>query len=337
MRLIFPFILTWLICPISIFAQDVHFSQAGAAPLIFNPAQTGNFYGSWRFAHSFRTQWKAIGQPYNTLSFSFDKSMIVANKKFYAGLVLLDDKSGVIGLHKSGIMVSGAYQFLLVNSILRFGLQGGVFNLGYNLDGATVPSQYDHSIGGFNPDLPYNEPHLGESNFYPDLNVGLLYKVLIGKYNSEIGVAAFHVNQPNYSFYKDDSIKMDIAYKTHFSMKFPAGEKINIQPGTYFISMAHANNLLFGGDVLLDVPPNKNRLHALYAGTYIRTGFDRTTDALIIVLGAKLFQFNIGISYDVNISELQGATQKRGAFELSISYTGMGKQINPATIPCFRQ
>ncbi|MCF8372336.1 MAG: PorP/SprF family type IX secretion system membrane protein [Bacteroidales bacterium] len=337
MRPILLFILVLLTCPVSMLGQDIHFSQAGTTPLIYNPALTGNFYGSWRFAHSFRSQWNAIGQPYNTLSLSFDKSINVGRKKIYAGIALLDDKSGVIGLHKSGLMLSGAYQFLMRNSILRLGVQAGIFNLGYNLNGATVPGQYDHSIGGFNPDLPYNEPNLGESKLYPDLNLGALYKVLLGKYNTEIGVAVFHVNQPNYSFYGADSIKLDMTYKTHFTIKFPVGEKLNIQPAAYFISMAHANNLLIGSDVLLDVPPNKNRLHALYAGAYLRTGFDRNTDAIIAVLGAKLFQFNIGISYDLNISQLQKAPQIQGAFELSLTYTGMGKQINPATIPCFRQ
>lgn len=315
--------------------QDVHFSQTASNTLIFNPANTGNFYGSWRFGHNLRSQWKAIGQPYNTISLSFDKPFLLANRKFSAGIYLLDDKSGVIGLHKSGLLLSVASQFFILHGILRLGVQGGLFNLSYDLNGATVPIQYDHSIGAFNSDLQYFEPNLGESKLYPDINAGFAYQVLLGKYNTEIGAAVFHINRPNNSFF--ESNKLDMTYKGHLEINFAVGEKIRINPATYFIYMAHASNLMLGSRVELDVPRNQSRLHSIFAGTYIRTGFDRTTDAIIALIGANLFQFRIGLSYDINISELQQATHNRGAFELSIVYTGLGRKINPSMIPCFRQ
>ncbi len=317
------------------FGQDVHFSQATSNNLIFNPANTGNFYGSWRFSHSFRTQWKAIGPAYNTISFSFDKAIMLGNSKFYGGIYLLDDKSGVIGLHKTGLLISGAGQFYIRSGILRLGLQAGGFNLGYNLNGATVPSQYNHEIGGFDPTLSYNEPNINETNTYAVINAGLVYKTLIGKYNTEFGAALFHINRPDISFI--DYEALDMAFKTHFILKFNLIEKFALEPMVFYNHMSKANNLLIGSNLEIDVPQNKHRLHTLYTGVFIRTGISRNTDALIASIGAKLFQFRIGLSYDINISELQEATYNRGAFEVSLVYTSMGRKINPATVPCFRQ
>ncbi len=328
-------ILIMLICPVSIFAQDVHFSQIASNTLMFNPANTGNFNGTWRFGHSFRSQWKSVGQAYNTISFSFDKSILIKNKKFYAGIYLLDDKSGIIGLHKSGILLSGATKFYLFKGIIRLGIQAGIINLSYDLNNSTVPGQYDHLIGAFNSNLPYNEPNIGESKMYPDINTGFTYRVLIGKFNAEIGSAIFHLNKPNNSFFEND--KLNFTYKTQFKINFPVGDNLIIEPSAYYIAMSQANNLLLGSSVKLDVPKNRNRLHSIFFGAYTRTGFDRNTDAIIAVLGANLFQFRIALSYDINISELEEATNNRGAFELSLIYSSFGRKINPATIPCFRQ
>ena len=335
MKTFLPFLFALLIVPFDMLGQDVHFSQALSAPLIFNPASTGDFYGSWRVNHNFRTQWKAISDPFNTLALSFDKTIKLRNRKIFVGIYLLDDRSGVIGLHKSGLMLSGAYQFLLPKGIIRVGAQGGFFNLSYDLNGATVPKQFDEATGYFNAALPYYEPNLGESSLYADFNAGLVYKVMLGHSNTELGFATFHINKANNSFF--ESNELDMAYKSHFKIKFPINEKIQVEPSGYFISMAHANNLLLGGNLSLDVPQNRYRIHSIYAGPYLRTGFDRNTDAFILMVGAKLFQLVVGLSYDVNISDLDAYTHHRGAFEISISYTGIGKQINPATIPCFRQ
>ena len=47
-------------------AQDVHFSQFYAAPLLVNPAQTGNFSGTARVGANYRDQWGSITVPYRT-------------------------------------------------------------------------------------------------------------------------------------------------------------------------------------------------------------------------------------------------------------------------------
>ena len=49
-------------------AQDIHFSQFFASPVLVNPANTGNFNGVARLGLNYRDQWGSVSVPYQTFS-----------------------------------------------------------------------------------------------------------------------------------------------------------------------------------------------------------------------------------------------------------------------------
>ena len=51
-------------------------------------------------------------------------------------------------------------------------------------------------------------------------------------------------------------------------------------------------------------------------------------DALIPAVKIDYNPFSIGLSYDVNVSQLKTASQGRGGFELSITYIGFLNRDN---------
>ena len=60
-------------------SQDIHFTLFDQVPVIFNPAETGNFYGSYRISGIYRDQWIAIsGFPdeFKTPALSVDAPII---------------------------------------------------------------------------------------------------------------------------------------------------------------------------------------------------------------------------------------------------------------------
>ena len=57
-------------------AQDPHFSQFYASPLLLNPALTGAFPGNLRVSGSYREQWPSIMYPFKTGSFSIDANIL---------------------------------------------------------------------------------------------------------------------------------------------------------------------------------------------------------------------------------------------------------------------
>src|SRR5690554_6833712 len=83
--------------PLNLKAQDVHFSQMYYSPLTLNPALSG-IDNPITAIVNFRTQWKSIATPYNTIGFSVD-ARLNENKRdkkgiFAMGLNFFNDQSG---------------------------------------------------------------------------------------------------------------------------------------------------------------------------------------------------------------------------------------------------
>ena len=69
-------------------AQDIHFSQFYAAPMLTNPANTGNFTGSVRLGLNYRDQWGSVTVPYKTFSAYADAGIQPKKAVNVSGLVL---------------------------------------------------------------------------------------------------------------------------------------------------------------------------------------------------------------------------------------------------------
>ena len=72
------------------FSQDIHFSQFYASPLSLSPYQTGNYNGDWRFMHNYRTQWRSISEPFNTISVGYDRNFYVYNEQLSGGIFFIN-------------------------------------------------------------------------------------------------------------------------------------------------------------------------------------------------------------------------------------------------------
>src|SRR5208283_5834730 len=82
---------------LSLFAQDVHFSQLNQSQLLINPANTGFFDGYSRAVLNFRTQWSSGGAPYQTIMAAFDANAgIKKSRKAFLGFggYIYQDKAG---------------------------------------------------------------------------------------------------------------------------------------------------------------------------------------------------------------------------------------------------
>src|SRR5271168_5015538 len=70
-------------------AQDVHFSQYTASPLMLNPALAGMSNGDYRAYANFRVQWPTIsdGYTYRTFAAGYDMAIGKVTKfNSYAGI-----------------------------------------------------------------------------------------------------------------------------------------------------------------------------------------------------------------------------------------------------------
>ncbi|MDD2636111.1 MAG: PorP/SprF family type IX secretion system membrane protein [Bacteroidales bacterium] len=319
----------------TVYAQDIHFSQFYASPMSLNPAETGFFEGNWRFTNNYRTQWSAIGVPYNTISAGFDKAFKLNKKSnFGLGVFFINDKSGSSQLTVNKLFLSGNYMLTIDNTHnLGIGVQLGYIVKSFSVDGLTLPSQYNPNTGYFDPDLPNNINIWDENINYPDFNIGFKYNNKASILKPSAGVALFHIINPKESFLRAED-KLPMRFVVHGGVEYALTKKIIINPN--IMTMYHKR----AGDWVVStlgyyLMPEGKMIEKIFVGIQGRTAIN-TFDAIIFTGGVSLYGFDIGLSYDINISKLRAATNNKGAFEISIIYKDLTKNLTKVALPCDR-
>lgn len=316
-------------------AQDIHFSMFDMSPLTLNPANTGLMDGDRRISNIYRTQWKAIGDPLNTYAIGYDQQLYFLPYNMSGGLLFVSDKSGGIDLVENKFLLSASTKIYRGRNTFSFGLQGGIVSKTWSWKGATFPSQYNREVGGFDQRLPNGETGYEMSRVYGDINAGVILKRITSKGVMVMGASAFHVNSPDDSFFKNGKgLKPRLAGHINYDMQL--NERWFIKPSYMVMTMQKAQDMLFnvsGGMILKDAPMNIQRL---WLGAGVRTGINRNGDAVYPSVGADFKHLNVAMAYDVNFSDLQVATNNRGAFEIALIYTSRSTAANKVIIPCDR-
>ena len=322
-------------CTSSLFAQDIHFSMADMSPLTLNPANTGMFEGDWRFASNYRNQWKAIGQPLETLAASYDAQIHSLPKNFSAGIVFVGDRSGGLNLLVSKILLSVGSKFKFNSNTISIGLQGGYVMKRYSILGMTLPGQFNMDTGQFDSSLPSGEDGLTERLGYLDINLGAVYQRTIDKGLITFGASAFHVNMPNESFFGRRN-RLPIRPLIHASLEYEIKPQWFIRPSVISMFHSKAQEILAVTHIGYRPISNADNIQAIYMGVEMRTGVNRNGDAFVVLAGMDFNKVKVAISYDVNYSGLQAATNNRGAVEMSLIFVSPSSKPAQLTLPCDR-
>jgi len=306
-------------------AQDIHFTQYNSSPQNLNPAQTGLFDGDWRLAGNYRSQWAAIANmPFNTYSFSGDKRIATTRFKKVIpamGLLINSDKSGDSKLKSTQVFISAAYIKKLTKDSTHFisiGVQPGITNKSFNQNAGTYDEQFDGSK--YNSALSSGEQYSLTTITYFDVGAGAAYhcqKTSRKKIN--IGFSAFHLNKPKQSFYNSknskSNVKTDVKFNISGIAEIPLGSRFGILPSFLFQHQGKQKEMLLGLFGKYYFTPVDQLTTAISLGAFLRA-----KDAYSVLLNLEYQRFNVGVSYDINYSNLTTATTNRGAFELSVVY-----------------
>lgn len=326
----------------NLFSQDIHFSQYYMNPLGMNPANTGNERNEIQAVLIYKDQWKSVASPYKTLAFSCDKRFQrkKAAMDFYSlGINLFNDKAGDINMKTFQANISAAYHLFLDKrkySSLGVGLQSGFAQRSISYEAATWGNQYDGN--SYNPSLPSGEPTGATSFMYGDLlSAGILYsynntsgKLKVTDNNDKkisLGFSAFHLVRPKYSFYGSGE-KLYIKYVLHGNalLSIP-NTNIALAPGFMYFRQGPSQEIL--PRTLIRY---KLRQASKYTGFYKSTAISigalmRIKDAVAPVILVEHSGYSIGISYDLNVSDLKVASSGRGGFEFSFGFQNPSKPI----------
>jgi type IX secretion system PorP/SprF family membrane protein len=327
----------------SLHAQDLHFSQYYAAPIYYNPANTGLFNADYRLGGNYKNQWPWArgGKPTNYRTFSayadmpFLKGKLFGQDKIGVGIIAATDRAGDGNLTTTRLGVSGAYHKSLGNDnrfAISFGVSGIYTQKKLDYDALYFDNQWSDAF--FDRTLPSGEYKTGVENFgYFDLNAGTAFSFFPNKkMNFSIGAGLFHLNKPKESFYKGSN-RLGIRPNIIATGFITFGERFHIEPSLMWGYQKKAQEYLaavVGGYTLARngaIPQ-----HILLFGVS-----GRVKDALIPVVGYQYKTFRFMINYDVNISSLTDASRVNGGLEMSFVYMGYKPQTkSKLMIPCPR-
>jgi len=329
----------------AVHAQDIHFTQFDAVPLVINPAFTGMFDGQFRASAIYRNQWQSVTVPYVTYGAAFDAPLfhdLSVDDYLAAGIQVYKDQAGDGNLSNFTGMLSLAYhkQFGVSEdhgSELAVGLQGGYAQKSIDLSKLYFGDEYVN--GSFVPGIS-QEYHLGIGNqvHYYMVNAGVSFSQAVSsKFGYTLGVAANNINQPNEAFEKQQNNEtgLNMRFTGEVGAIWNVGEKLSLRPAVLYQNQASANELVAGNEFHYQVGNSEfqNFSTAVFLGGWYRTG-----DAIGITAGVEFKGFRIGVGYDYNNSSLNTASNGNGGFEIAIRYVAPNPLTfaHRRTVPCAR-
>jgi type IX secretion system PorP/SprF family membrane protein len=298
-------------------AQDIHFSQFMNSPLNLNPAQTGNFKGSYRFVGNVRRQWSSVTIPYQTFGLSADAKDFRRLKNFGLGTSLYYDHTGDSHFSTLVFNVSSSYRIVLSKKkpeYINIGIQGGITQRRIDYSNLTYDQQYNGYY--YDPSLPVEQSFANSGRIYPNIHTGILYTKYFEKRKMITGgVALYNITKPAQSFFNESSISLDRRWSFNLGGQHPLGDKTDLLPAVHYMTQGTFKSFIAGTSIKYTLQDNKLTYRAIYAGGWFRYG-----DAAFISIGMDYDEWFVGLSYDINTSNLKPASNYRGGFELAVIY-----------------
>jgi type IX secretion system PorP/SprF family membrane protein len=315
-------------------SQDINFSQFYEAPLLRNPALAGIFEGDVRVKANLRSQWASITVPYKTQALSAEYKLPLNNASsdwLTLGMQVTNDVAGSIKLRKTGLMPVLSFNKSLSqvnNSYLSIAFMGG-----------PVSTQFNPTELLTHDDKELDKTLLNSSGYtYWDMGAGITYSSDFGEdIRYFLGAAMYHINNPKLNYFADNTESSIMGRKLCINSGISAQTSDNNKVQGFVDYLKQDGNEQFLGGLLYGVELSRRYNDGKALGVNFGTFF-RWNDALIPTINFDIYDWNVGLSYDVNISKLNAFTRSQGGVELSLSYraklnrrTAMGASVRCPT------
>jgi type IX secretion system PorP/SprF family membrane protein len=306
------------------YGQDINFSQFYDVPLLRNPSLAGLFEGDVRVSSSFRNQWQSVTVPYKTIALGAEVKKQVGNSNdFYSvGLQLTNDIAGDSKLSRTqALLVFNYHKSLGGNNsgnYLSAGVMAGAIMQRFDATNLRFDDQFVN--GAYSSANPTRQVFNTPKNHFYDATAGLSFNGTVGQSTRYyIGTGIFHITKPKVAFKQESDIQLNNKYVVNAGVSAPLNsQKRLIVYADYF--MQGGAKQLQGGAMVNHSFDNEDEVlqTSISAGVFYRLN---DGDAVMPVIKLDYNKFSLGVSYDVNTSKLQTASQYRGAYELTLIYT----------------
>lgn len=303
-------------------AQDINFSQFYELPLLRNPALAGIYRGDIRVTTALRNQWNSVTVPYKTqalgteLKFGLSES---SNDYLSLGIQITNDVAGDSKMGKTQVLPMLAYHKSISgdkDSYISLGFLGGLVQQRFDPTQLKFDDQFVN--GAYSPTNPTRQTFSNTNVTYLDAAAGLRYSSVMGyDIRYYLGAAYFHFTEPKVAFAQTNDIRLNKKYVFNAGLSAATSETDRIILYLDYF-MQGGNKQMQGGGLFKHdlLQEDEDLSFSLSVGAFMRWN-----DAVIPVVKLDYYNWTAGLTYDVNISKLTGASQARGGFELTLSYS----------------
>ncbi len=317
-----------MVAGFSPYAQDIHFSQFKSAPMNTNPAAFSAESYDVRLVMNHKNQWNSFTNAYRTYSFSLDGPIPYAIAPWLtlrSGLLVNSDRAGDGGLGFIAFSIPLITEISLPGLSSRFSLaaSGGLTQYGVDVTQFTFDSQYQGN--SFQPDLPPMETGLAQAILHSDWSLAAAWQFQLSPdLFFETGWNGQHLHEPDLSWYGDGLNRLPARHQFYVEMNWMLNPMYRLMPVFYYSNQGKYQESIIGAawSVLAEHPLLRSQTYGLYL---------RASDAILLSYHLRLSDYQIGVSYDINVSGLSRASYGRGGFEISLIYWLSRKPKLPET------
>lgn len=331
-RTIFSALVMIYMCMDNVKAQvDPHFSQFYAYSLWLNPGMTGVMDGDYRITGIYRNQWSDVIVPFSTQGFSAD---FTTNKNISIGANFLNQSAGDAGYKYLNAYFTVAYSGVKFGKDnehqLTFGIQGGLLSRRFDRSKFRFGDQWN-PITGYDPGVTTADDINKTSSSVLDFGAGVSYSQSSTEkmVNFFGGIAAFHLTKPEDPFINSSMKKfLPVRYALHAGARITLSDRVAIIPNVVYLKQGTASEKMVG--IFAQLSAN-DFTDILFGANY------RFNDAISPFTGVAFQNFVLGMSYDVNISDLGKDVPGANSIEVSLTYIGRrsGKPLKYLSCPRF--
>lgn len=301
---------------------DPHFTQYYIYPSWTNPALTGAFDGQYRVSGIYRSQWGSISSPYSTQGLSAE---FTTNKNMNFGISILNQTAGDGGYRYTTAYANLAYTGVRFgpreNHRVVIGLQAGVIQRRFDATKLSFGDQWN-PVTGYNPGNATSDILKSNKASSFDAGAGILYfdATANRKANFYIGYAASHITKPTDDFSGTGKATLPMRHTIHAGVRLKLSGVVSLTPNILYLRQGNAEEKAFGLYTQLKAGEETN---FLVGANY------RIKDAISPFVGFTHKSIVLGMSYDINTSDLGKLVKGSNSFEICLSFTGKKKVKTP--------
>ncbi|RYY97908.1 MAG: type IX secretion system membrane protein PorP/SprF [Chitinophagaceae bacterium] len=299
-------------------AQDANLSQIHNAPLLLNPAQTGDFENTWRINGGYRNTsfsgMKSFSTGYLSADVRIKGKGINANDRLGVGVFGYLDANAGGSLKSNYVGLSLAYnKALSANGATRLGLGAQAVLVTRSLDMNKLVFEDQFGSGGFGG-TSVDAARGGSENHF-DLNVGLqLSHDAGGRWGGAIGATAMHLTKPKETFWGAD-YRVPMRYQANASawIRLKGNDRILLQ-GLYVTQ--EKTDYVQGGFIFSKSLKLSTTESSLDLGV-----LTRNTNVVIPYLGLGWGRSKAALTYDVTTNKSKMSGLNRQSLEIFLAHT----------------